>query len=202
MDMLDLAASFALFCLIMTASPGPNNMMMLVSGARVGTLRSMPLALGVACGMASLLLAVGAGLGASFRAAPVLQDAMRLVSAVFLVWLAYKIATAGPLKSAGNGLPILGFRTGLAFQWINPKSWAVTMSATATYLPAERTGSAIVLGAAILAAIALASVVAWIVFGGALGRLLQNPLRARVFNLAMAALLLASTLPILFGRLT
>ncbi|MFZ2102915.1 MAG: LysE family translocator [Oricola sp.] len=202
MNGLDLFFSYTAFCLIMAATPGPNNMMVLTSGVRFGRRRSLPLAFGIAAGMAVMFAATGLGLGAIFAALPALAIALRVLSAAFLLWLAWKIATAGPLKREHDDLDILGFGTGVAFQWINPKAWAAALSAAATYLP-EGTGSAIVgAGAAIMAGAALVSTTLWIVFGVWLSRFLHAPRRAHVFNIAMAALLLASTLPILFGKLT
>jgi threonine/homoserine/homoserine lactone efflux protein len=199
--MADPVTSFLVFCVIMAGSPGPNNMMMLTAGVRAGTRRSLPLAFGVSCGMMLLLTAVGLGLGAAFAALPVLKIVMRALSAAFLIWLAWKIANAGPVHADGADMKILGFRTGVAFQWINPKSWAVTTSAVATYLP-EGGGLPFILGgAAILGIVAMGATTIWIMFGGYLSRFLRVARRARIFNIAMAVLLLASTLPILFGRI-
>lgn len=202
MNGLNLATSYATFCLIMAATPGPNNMMMLASGVRFGTRRSMPLAAGVAVGMAVLFSATGLGLGAAFAALPALAVALRLLSALFLMWLAWKIATAGPLQRDHDDLDILGFGTGIAFQWVNPKSWAAAMSAAATYLPESAGFPTVAAGAAIMAVVALFATTLWIVFGVWLSRFLHAPRRAHAFNIAMAVLLLASTLPILFGKLT
>lgn len=197
----DLLLSYTMFCLIMATTPGPNNMMVLASGVRFGTRRSLPLAFGIAAGMAVLFGATGSGLGAAFAALPVLAVALRLLSAAFLLWLAWKIATAGPLKRDRDDLKVLGFPTGVAFQWINPKAWAAAMTAASTYLP-EGAGMATVgAGAAIIAAAALFATTTWIVFGVWLSRFLHEPRRAHAFNIVMAILLLVSTLPILFGKL-
>jgi threonine/homoserine/homoserine lactone efflux protein len=199
---LDLLFSFIIYCVIMDGSPGPNNMMMVTSRVRFGTRRSLPLALGVAVGMALLLSAVGFGLGSAFEAAPVLKTVMRGISAAFLIRLAWKIATSGPLNVETGNLNVLGFGIGVAFQWVNPKSWAVTTSAAATYLPPGEKLVPILAGAAIMAVFAMGATTMWIVFGGFLARFLREPRRARIFNIAMAVLLLASTLPILFGHLS
>lgn len=197
----DLLVSYVTFCAIMAGTPGPNNMMMLASGVRHGTRRSLPLSAGVAVGMAVLFGATGSGLGAAFSALPLLALGLRFVAAAFLLWLAWKIATAGPLRRNDDDLEILGFGTGVAFQWINPKAWAAAMSAAATYLPEGSGFGTVGAGAAIMGLVALCATTLWIVFGTWLSRFLHEPRRAHVFNVAMAALLLASTLPILFGKL-
>jgi len=197
----NLLFSYTTFCFIMATTPGPNNMMVLASGVRFGTRRTLPLILGIAAGMAVLFGATGSGLGAAFRALPLLALALRLLSAGFLLWLAWKIATAGPLKQDQSELKILGFPTGVGFQWINPKAWAAAMTAASTYLPADAGAVTIGVGAAIIALAALFATTVWMSFGLLISRFLHHPRRAQAFNIVMAILLLASTLPILFGKL-
>ena len=197
----DLLVSYVAFCAIMAGTPGPNNMMMLASGVRVGWRRSMPLSAGIAVGMVVLFGATGSGIGAAFEALPLLAVALRVLSAAFLLWLAWKIATAGPFRREGDDLEVLGFGTGVTFQWINPKAWAAAMTAASTFLPEEAGAGTIAIGAAIIGLVALCATMAWCLFGTWLSRFLTEPRRAHVFNIAMAVLLLASTLPILFGRL-
>lgn len=197
----DLLVSYVAFCAIMAGTPGPNNMMMLASGVRFGARRSLPLSAGIAVGMLVLFGATGSGLGAAFQAFPPLALALRIAAAGFLLWLAWKIATAGPLKRDHDDLKVLGFGTGVGFQWINPKAWAAATAAASTYLPADAGFAIVGAGAAIMGLVALCATMAWAVFGTWLSRFLHVPLRAHVFNGAMALLLLASTMPILFGRL-
>lgn len=201
MNGLDLLLSYTAFCLIMATTPGPNNMMVLASGVRFGTRRTLPLIFGIAAGMAVLFGATGSGLGAAFAAVPMLAIALRLLSAGFLLWLAWKIATAGPLKRDHDELKMLGFPTGVGFQWINPKAWAAAMTAASTYLPEDAGAATIGAGAAIIALAALFATTIWLTFGLLISRFLHEPRRAQAFNIVMAVLLLVSTLPILFGKL-
>lgn len=198
---LDLLVSYAAFCAIMAGTPGPNNMMMVASGVRFGWRRSMPLSAGIAVGMVVLFGATGSGLGAAFKALPLLAVALRVLSAGFLLWLAWKIATSGPLRREGDDLKVLGFGTGVTFQWINPKAWAAAMTAASTFLPEDAGAGVIAIGAAVIGLAALCATTLWGTFGTWLSRFLHEPRRAHVFNIAMALLLLASTLPILFGKL-
>ena len=77
----DLILSYTVFCLIMATTPGPNNMMVLASGVRFGSRRTLPLILGIAVGMAVLFGATGSGLGAAFKALPLLALVLRLLKA-------------------------------------------------------------------------------------------------------------------------
>ena len=185
----NLLFSYTTFCFIMATTPGPNNMMVLASGVRFGTRRTLPLILGIAAGMAVLFGATGSGLGAAFKALPLLALVLRLLSAGFLFWLAWKIATAGPLKQDQSELKILGFPTGVGFQWINPKAWAAAMTAASTYLPADAGAVTIGVGAAIIALAALFATTVWMSFGLLISRFLHDPRRAQAFNIVMAILL-------------
>ena len=70
-------APFTLFCLIATATPGPNNMINLAQGMRLGFWRALPFAVGTGLGVGSLLFAVAMGLGAATSASPVVNLIMR-----------------------------------------------------------------------------------------------------------------------------
>jgi len=187
---------FMLFCLIATITPGPNNMINLAQGMRLGFWRAMPFAVGTGLGVGSLLFAVATGLGAATAASPAINVVMRAATGVYLVYLAWKIATSGPVGEGTVGAS-LGFWGGISFQWINPKAWASSMAMATTYLPSEPSRQAALIAAGIFCASAWLTQPAWIGFGGALRRLLSEPRKAMLVNATLAALLLASTLPFL-----
>ena len=190
---------FLVFCVVMTGTPGPNNAMALTSGVRVGLWRSMPLVCGVALGVGGQLAAVGLGLGAVFRALPILHEILRLLGTAYLFWLAYRIARSGPIEDGGEEKAPIGLVGGALFQWINPKAWAVTTSAVAIYVPAQGYAVNVAIAALALGLVAVLTVGLWAAGGVAVRRLLVNPGHVRWFNLAMAALLVLSTVPILLG---
>jgi threonine/homoserine/homoserine lactone efflux protein len=189
---------FALFCLIATGTPGPNNMINLAQGVRLGFWRALPFAIGTGFGIASLLIAVALGLGAAFHALPWLDLAMKGVTTAFLLYLAWKIARAGPLTASAD-TDKLGFLGGIGFQWVNPKTWASAIAMATTYLPRDPSVTVALLAGAIFCLVAWVTQPVWIGFGTALRRLLSDRRRATAFNLGMAALLLATTLPFLFA---
>lgn len=187
---------FVIFCLIATGTPGPNNMINLAQGVHQGFWRALPFALGTGLGVASLLIATALGLGAAVRALPWLNAVMRGGTLLFLLYLAWRIATAGPISDQGD-VAKLGFFSGIGFQWVNPKTWASAMTMATTYLPPRPSLSEAFLAGAIFCVVAWLMQPVWIGFGAALRRLLSHPRHAGVFNAAMAALLLAATLPML-----
>jgi threonine/homoserine/homoserine lactone efflux protein len=187
---------FMLFCLIATVTPGPNNMINLAQGMRLGFRRALPFAMGTGLGVGSLLFAVTMGLGAATAVSPRVDLIMRAATGLYLLYLAWRIATSAPIGEGAPGVG-LGFWSGIGFQWINPKTWASAMAMATTYLPPNPSRQGALLAAAIFCAIAWLTQPAWIGFGGALRRLLSDPGKARFINLSLAALLLASTLPFL-----
>jgi threonine/homoserine/homoserine lactone efflux protein len=189
------AVAFFLFSVAAAGTPGPSNVLLLATGAQVGVRRGLGCLLGVGLGMAVMMFVVAFGLGSVILGAPTLLRAMKWCGAVFLLWLAWKIATARPPSDGMKAKPV-GFTDPAAFQWINPKSWVVCASAAATFLD-HRAGSALgqsaALGLVFLAA-CLPSCLPWLAFGAAMQRALRSPRAFRLFNGMMAALLAASVL--------
>lgn len=187
------------FAIAMSFTPGPNNLMLASAGARFGFARTWPHQLGIIVGFAVMTLGVGLGIAALILAVPALYMAMKIASIVYIVFLAWKIGTAEAASpAAGAGRP-MGFLAAAGFQWINPKAWIMTLTATATYTTPEHdltlqvlllTGVFIVVGAA--------SSSTWVVFGQLIRRVLTSPRRRVAFNWAMAVLLVASVVPALF----
>jgi len=193
---LNILLAFLLFAVVATSSPGPGNMLVLASSANFGFRRSVPLVLGTASGVALLLLGVGLGLGALFAAWPWLHNVLRFAGAGYLVYLAWRIARSGPVGDKPAAVSPIGFLGGAAFQWVNPKTWVVTMSAVTTYVPQSDYIANVFVVAAALGLTATVSVTLWAAFGSGLRRFLNNPTMAQWFNLTMAGALVLSVLPI------
>ncbi len=197
---LESVLAFILFAFVSSITPGPNNLMLLASGMNFGFRASIPHMLGICIGFLILVLAVGFGLGEVFGRYPLSYDIMKWIGAIYLLYLAWRIANAGAVseddenKAKGKPLSFLG---AVLFQWVNPKAWAMAISAFSIYIPAT-TGWMLVLGlSGLFALINLPCVSCWTVFGAALKHWLQEPCYARVFNITMALLLLISLLPLM-----
>lgn len=188
------------FALVTAFTPGPNNTMLMISGANWGVAPSVPHMLGITIGFPVMVFAVGMGLGGVFEAYPVLHEILKYGSFLYLLYLAWKLARAGRHDTDGNrqGKP-MSFLAAALFQWVNPKAWMMAVSAMALYVPA---GSAILPAVLLLAAIfaltSLPSAATWCLFGTAISRFLDSDRRVAVFNAGMAALLVLSMVPTLF----
>ncbi|HMO43759.1 MAG TPA: LysE family translocator [Phenylobacterium sp.] len=193
-----LLAGLALFAFVSSITPGPNNAMLMASGANYGFVRTLPHLAGVALGFMFLVACVGLGLGGLFEAWPQAHTVLKAVGAAYLLWLAWKIGQArgGPEAGAGEGRPFT-FLQAAAFQWVNPKAWVMAVGALAAYLPPERPLAGVAVVAGVFGLVNLPCVAAWTGFGVGLRRLLQRPGALRVFNWTMAGLLALSTVPVL-----
>ena len=192
----DLFLAFAAFCVGSSATPGPNNLMLMASGANFGLQRTVPHVLGVSGGFTFMIVLVGIGLAQVFETFPVAHTILKVVSVIYLLYLAWKIATAAaPVASRGEGKP-LTFLQAAAFQWVNPKAWSMALTAVTVYNPVHSL-PAVILTAAIFGAINLPTCSAWIILGRQAARWLTSRARLRAFNGAMATLLVASLWPVL-----
>jgi threonine/homoserine/homoserine lactone efflux protein len=136
-----------------------------------------------------------AGLGALFSAVPVVHTALKIAGGVYLLWLAWKVANAGqPQQSENPGTP-LTFLQAAAFQWVNPKGWMMALSAISLFVRPQSALADISLVLAIFGFATLVSVVVWTAFGTVVSRALRNERHARIFNIVMAVLLVASIVP-------
>ena len=95
----DLLAALVLFAFVSSITPGPNNLMLMASGANFGFRRTIPHMLGIGIGFTLMVLLVGVGLSQIFTAYPVLHDVLKWASIAYLLWLAWKIAHAAPAAS-------------------------------------------------------------------------------------------------------
>ncbi|MBI6952317.1 LysE family translocator [Pseudomonas sp. B21-023] len=196
---LDLLSAFVLFAFVSSITPGPNNTMLLASGVNFGVRRTIPHALGISVGFMVMVLAVGLGLGEVFKAWPPLYSILRYAGAAYLLYLAWKIATSGPMSGDTNGSrKPLGFWGAAAFQWVNPKAWVMAIGAITTYTPAQGYVFNVIVIATVFALVNLPSVGIWVMFGSALRNLLRNPRAVVLFNVLMAVLLVISLYPLLF----
>ena len=185
------------FCFVSAITPGPNNLMLLTSGVNFGFRRTIPHMLGVGLGFALMVGLVGVGLDATFTRFPALLPIMRYAGVAYMLWLAAKLALAGPVRDAEyNGNP-LGFFGAAAFQWINPKAWVIAVSALTAYAVSEDYARTVVVVALVFGLVTMPCIAAWVLFGTAMRRVLSNPRFVRPFNIAMALLLVASIVPVL-----
>jgi len=193
---LDVFIALVVFANVMAFTPGPNNIMLTASGVNFGFSRTIPHLLGIDFGFIVLLAAFAGGLGVLFATVPALQLVLKIAGAGYMLWLAWKVATARPARDGDDapGRPMT-FLQAAAFQFVNPKAVVAALSGVAVYM---RPGHELYDFSIVLVVFAVATMLwtaTWAGFGVAVRKTLTNPTHARIFNVAMAALLVISILP-------
>ena len=193
---LDLLIALTVFSTVMAFTPGPNTIMLAASGVNFGFNDTIPHMIGITVGFTVLLTAAAAGLGAAFIAVPQLHVLLKIAGTLYMIWLAFKVATAHTSGDSGAGpARPFTFLQAAAFQWVNPKAVVIAITTVTLYVRPDHFGSDVAIMLFIMVITTVGSVAAWTGFGVALRRLLRNPRRARIFNVAMALLLVASIVP-------
>ena len=209
-----LAAAAVLF--VASFTPGPNNAICCALAANGGFWRAFPWSLGVMSGFPLLMAFAGFGLGGLFDKVPQLHVVVKTGGALFLLYLAWKIARAAPPDNAKDNTKdnaqngdnktrdkqkrgVVLFAEAVLFQWINPKAIAVTISTTAAYSrPGEHLFGDVIALMIISSLFAFGSTTIWTLIGAAISRRLTSPKAHKTFNYTMALLLTAAIPPIFF----
>lgn len=196
MQMSDTIFALTVFALASSITPGPNNLMLMASGTNFGFRRTLPHLMGVSIGFVAMIVLVGLGLAQLFAAYPLAHQVLRVVSIAYLLWLAWRIATAPPPAAReGSGAKPLSFVQAALFQWVNPKAWTMALTALSAYMPPTDPRIGLLIVAGVFGLVNLPSVGLWTLLGVQMRRFLGNAGRLRAFNLTMAGLLVASLYP-------
>ncbi|WP_211090442.1 LysE family translocator [Nesterenkonia sedimenti] len=187
-----------LFFIAGAGTPGPNNTIAMASGANYGFRRTIPCIAGVNVGFPTMLVLVGLGLGGVLAQWPWLLDILRPIGVLYLLWLAWRIATAPTeVQARGTGKPP-SFTQMALFQFVNPKAWTLVVAAVSTYTGFWDSFLAEVLTIALIALIfSTPCTAAWALLGVGAGKVISRASHMRIFNWVMAGLLVASLIPAL-----
>jgi len=200
MMQMNWTALFSLlpFAFVMSITPGPNNLMVAASGVNFGFKRTMPHMIGITIGFPIMLTAIGLGLGAIILRYPALQLILKYGGCAYLLYTAFQLAVSTSAKDIVAPPAPKSFVEAAAFQWINPKAWMMGLSSMATYASsgADRYKQTVLMSV-LWGAMALVAVIIWTLFGAMIAERLHNPRALRVFNVTMAAGLVASLIPVL-----
>jgi threonine/homoserine/homoserine lactone efflux protein len=193
-----IVTAMAMFGFASSITPGPNNMMLLSSGVNYGFKRSIPHMLGISSGHLVMLLAIAAGLDKLFQLFPLGYQIMKVVGFCYLLYLAWRIAlSTTPLKRGETKGHPLGFFGAALFQWVNPKALLMAITYFSNYMPIDASHTFIFATCLMFAVINLPCLGLWVMLGTQLERVLSQPRQRKIFNLAMALLLVLSMVPVL-----
>ena len=200
--MIDLNLFIALvsFYFVMYVTPGPNNAMVLTSGLKFGFLKSIPHMSGITIGHILQLILVCLGLGKIFQIFPSLQNILKIVCSIYLLYLGYKIIGSFSKIKEDDSRPLKFYEAAL-FQIVNPKAWTISSMAASSFLPKD--GNLIV-SIFFIASIALVicplSISPWAAFGSAIRNLVKNNKIKALIEYFLAFLLLVTAILIVIQK--
>ena len=199
----ELLAALAVFALVSSITPGPNNLMLMTSGINFGLARTIPHMLGVSLGLTLMIALIGLGVMKIIEAIPGSTLIITAASGLYLLYMAWRIATTDT-SPAENGVLVakskpLTFVQAALFQWINPKAWTMALTAISAYAPKSQGWVGVVVVAGVFGVVNLPSTATWAVMGAKLRNFLSDPLRLRTFNIIAALLLVVSLYPMVAG---
>jgi threonine/homoserine/homoserine lactone efflux protein len=195
---MELYLSIIIFAAAASITPGPNNVMIMTSGLNFGIRRSIPHALGISLGFPMMLLALGFGLGSIFDLYPIIHDVIKFIGIIYLIYLAWRIASAASIEDGAAATNPLSFSQAALFQWVNPKAWVMATGAISAFTSNHHAiFTQIVFIAIAFFFAASISVAIWLVFGHQLKTLMKNNRQRQMFNIVMGISLIISVLPVI-----
>ena len=182
-----------LISLAIMGSPGPATISLVAAGAAHGIRRSCPYLFGIIAGTTIVLLAVAAGITATLLAVPGIGPILIWISAAYILWLGYHIATAPPLTELAGASRAASVGGGLVLGIANPKAWVAIASvfASSHLADAATTDAASKIG--VLTTMIVVICGTWLVAGASITPLLREPRRARIVNVTLAMALVGAT---------
>ena len=178
---------------VVMGSPGPSTISVTAVGASFGIRRSLPYAAGLVAGTVAVLLAVAAGVVALVASIPHGALVLGILSAAYILYLAFRIATAPPLDARSGLTAAPGFFGGFLLAVANPKAYVAIAAVFAGTTVARDPGLDAAVKTVVLSGMVVLIHLCWLLAGVSLSRRLRDPVSARIINLAMAAALVAVT---------
>lgn len=156
---------------------------------------------GVGIGFLIMLFLVGVGLTRLFEVFPLSYVILKSISALYLVYLSWKIFNMAPsVKNVdGDQSKPMTFLQAAMFQWVNPKAWVMALTAISAYTVSSGSMVSVLIVAAVFALVMLPSISMWVLLGRQMQRVLNDEIKLRWFNRIAAVLLLLTLYPIVVG---
>ena len=200
--MIDVNLFFALisFYFVMYVTPGPNNAMVLTSGIKFGFLKTIPHMSGITIGHVFQTIIVCLGLGKIFQMFPEIQDILKIICALYLLYLGYKIIGSFS-KIKNDGSRPLKFYEASLFQLVNPKAWTISTMVASGFLPKDER---LIISISFISITALIicplSISVWAAFGSGIRNLVKNNKKKAFVEYFLATLLLMTAIMIVIEK--
>jgi len=179
--------------LAIMGSPGPATISLTAAGSAYGVRRSLAYLVGIVAGTTIVLVAVAAGITAALLAVPALRVVLIAISAAYILWLAYHVATAPPLAERTTSSDAPSLAGGTLLGVANPKAWVAIAAVFASAHLAPGAAADAAAKRAVRSAMIVLINATWLVAGASLAPVLRDPRRARIVNSVLAAALVGAT---------
>lgn len=194
--------SIITFTFVAGITPGPNNMMLMASGVNHGIRKSLPHYFGICIGFPIMVAVVGFGMGTLFSRYPGVYSSIKVLGIAYLLYLSWKIGNAGNPNATKNVREPLSFIQAAIFQWLNPKAWVIAIGALAAFTSRENFNTGVLTVVLIYFFMGFICMALWLKLGQSLQHVLKKGRRIHYFNIAMAALLVVSILPMVYADIS
>jgi len=188
----------AMFAFVASITPGPNNLMLMRSGAAFGIRRTVAHMIGIEIGFAGLMQLAYFGIGVLLLALPVAFNVLRWACFAYLLWLTLIILRdarprdATTVISTGNPMRCV---EAMLLQLINPKAWMMAITAAGAFYGRAAPSYLDLLAATLLCiAIGTPCILVWAAWGAALDNVLKRPKARQIFSYGMAILVVSSAI--------
>ena len=200
--MIDVNLFFALvsFYFVMYVTPGPNNAMVLTSGIKFGFTKTIPHMSGITIGHVLQTIIVCLGLGKVFQMFPEIQDTLKIICALYLLYLGYKIIGSFSKIKDDRSRPLKFYEASL-FQLVNPKAWTISTMVASGFLPKDER---LIISISFISITALIicplSISIWAAFGSGIRNLVKNNKKKAFVEYFLAILLLTTAIMIVIEK--
>lgn len=188
-----LVLPLLMFTMLATATPGPNNILLTLSGSQYGYLKSLPFIIGIRLGIGLLFILMGAGIGTVVVSHPNWYFSLKVLGASYLIYLALKIGLSGPSQQHQQSASLINLKQAVLMQFINPKALMMVLSCiTAFSLPGDLYVWSVLQACLIFSLVGLISNSCWVLFGVAINKVLSTEKTQQRFNQLLAILTLCA----------
>ena len=197
---LNLFIGLVTFYFVMYVTPGPNNAMVLTSGVKFGFSKTIPHMSGITIGHVCQTVVVCLGLGKIFQMFPNIQNTLKFICALYLLYLGYKIIGSFSKIKEDGSRPLKFYEASL-FQLVNPKAWTISTMVASGFLPKDEKLIISILFISITALIICPlSISVWAAFGTGIKNLVKNNKKKAIVEYFLATLLLITAIMIVIEK--
>ena len=193
-----LLSALSVFYFTMFVTPGPNNAMLTASGMKFGYLKTLPHLIGIPLGHTIQISLTCLGLGSIFLKYPQIQFYMKIMCALYMLYLSWKMIGSFSINDKSSGRPLKFYEASL-FQFINPKAWSIAIAVASGFFPTkENLLTGVIFVSFTAAIICFPTISLWALFGNSLRKFVTNNKIKKMTEYILSFILILTGVYILF----